>query len=407
MQFDNLINSCLKCKKPLCKTKCPSDIDIPLIVNELQNGNIDNALDLILEKHSIPFICGPLCDHNKQCAAGCIKHLDLMKNIETILGDYFLNNNKYFTVLENKKDVNVCIIGGGVAGITCAYQLLRKGFNVTIFDKENNLGGIVKNYLPNFRYDNSKIDKFIKNLLRMGLKIEYNKTFGENLFIEDLNEFKYIVLALGTTKYVSVLPKDEHVKSAFDILYAYQNNQNLNLFDNKNILVLGGGNVAYDVARCLKRLNANVKIVYRRDLKNSPASFKEIERAINEGIIIEELKSPIDLVYQNNQFIGVKFEKMELIDTGECRKSFKGLNEFEIINCDYVVEALGSRCDYLYLKKIKPEFFNDSNYIDDDYYLNENRIFVCGDYLTGAATFSSASHSGVLTSKIIIDKEEC
>lgn len=406
MEFDKLISSCLKCKKPLCKTKCPSNVDIPLIVRELENNNIDKALDIILENHSIPFICGPLCDQNKQCGAGCVKHLEFMKEVETQLGDYFLSNNKYFTLLENKKDVKVAIIGGGVAGASCAYQLLRKGYDVTIFDKENSLGGIVQHYLPNFRYDNSKMINFIERLVSMGLKIEYNKTFGDNLLIEDLNEFKYIVLALGTTKYVNVLPKDKHVLSAFDILYSYQTNQDLSIYENKSLLVLGGGNVAYDVARCLKRSNAYVKIVYRRDIKNSPASIKEIEIAKKEGIIIEELKSPVELVYENEEFVGVKFEKMELVDTGETRKSFRGLNEFEVINCDYVIEALGSRCDYQYLKKIKPELFNESNYIKDDYHLNENRIFVCGDYLTGAATFSSASHSGVLTSKIIINKED-
>lgn len=407
MKFDKLINNCLKCKKPLCKTKCPSNIDIPLVVNEIEKGNIDNALNIILEKHSIPFICGALCDQNKQCGAGCIKHLDFMKDVETKLGDYFLSKDQYFKVAKNNKNnINIAIIGGGVAGVSCAYELLKAGYSVTIFDRENSLGGIVKHYLPSFRYDNNKMINFIERLISMGLKIEYNKTFGKNLLIEDLNDFKYIVLAMGTTKYVNVLPKDEHVKSAFDILYKYQNNCDLNLYNNKNILVLGGGNVAYDVARCLKRLDANVKIIYRRDIKNSPASIKEINLAIDEGIIIEELKSPIELIYENEKFIGVKFEKMELIDTGESRKNFKGLNEFEVIKCDYVVEALGSKCDYNYLKTIKPELFNESNYIEDDYYLNENRIFVCGDYLTGAATFSSASHSGVLTSKIIIDKED-
>lgn len=395
---------CLKCKKPLCSTKCPAGLNIPLILSAYEKGNYQEAVNEILKKHCIPFITGPLCDQEKQCGQGCIKNLTFMKDLETKLGEYFLNNECFYQVTK-ESNLNVCIIGSGVAGLSVAYQLLKNGVKVTIFEKDQKLGGIITNHLPMFRYDHSKVEKFINNLLHMGLEVNCGFEFGKNLLIEDLKEFDKVVLAMGTTKYVSTLPVCANVFSAFNILRSFVRGDDLGKYSNKKVIVLGGGNVAYDVSRALNKIGANVNIVYRRDIANSPASIKEVKLAVEEGIKIEELKSPTELVYNDNgTFKGVLFEKMALVDTGEKRKSIKGLNEFELIECDYVIEALGSRSNYNYLKQIKPEFFNEYNYIKDDYLAYNDNIYLCGDYHTGASTFVNASSNGVKIANIILEK---
>lgn len=399
------MKSCLKCKRPLCSTKCPAGLDIPYILTAYEKGDYEEAVNEILKKHCIPFITGPLCDQEKQCGLGCIKHLTFMKDLETELGNYFLNNEMFFKV-NNNSNLNICIIGSGVAGLSAAYELLKNGCHVTIYEKDDKLGGIINNHLPGFRFDHQKIDTFIDNLINMGLNVKLGNELGKNLFIDDLKDYNKIVIALGTTKYVSTLPKCDNVISAFDILRSFVRGDELSKYLNKKVIVLGGGNVAYDVSRSLKRIGADVSIVYRRDIANSPASKKEVEVSIEEGIFINELKAPVELVYENKKFVGVKFEKMELVDTGEKRKSIKGTNEFETIECDYVVEALGSKSNYDYLKTILPDIFNEFGYVKDDYLEYCDNILLCGDYFTGASTFVSASSSGIKIANLILNEKE-
>lgn len=385
------LKKCLHCKKPSCIDGCPVNTNIPKIIEYLENDELQKAIELQYQYNSISFICGELCDHNRQCIGKCNNKKNLV-NIGTICKYLGLKRLEKDIILKEKNNINIAVIGGGVSGLVCAELLLEAGFNVTIFEKQNYLGGVLKDTLPDFRYDKTILDNWLSRLIKLGLKAEYNYSFGDNLNFDNLKKFDEIIISTGAP-----LPKRLFSENfTFDALSILKEiSEKKCRITNKEIIILGGGNTAFDVARSLKRLNNSVTIAYRRDIANSPASKNEIMLAKEEGINILECLSPNDIIIENNSLTGINFYKTELIDSGENRKSFKTTNELISINCDIVVEALGASPNLSKILNFNSSLLDQYGYAKG---ICNDHLYIVGDAFLGPSSFVKAN----LTSRIAV-----
>lgn len=409
MSFINMANNCLGCKEPTCQKACPLGLEIPEIMKRVKNYDTQGAKKLIEKKQALPFLCGYLCDHEKQCEGHCVKNLKgnpvEIGNVEAILGLSILNDEMDIKNIISKP-YKVAIIGGGPCGLACSYFLLKAGIKVTIFDKEKQLGGIVTKLLPNFRYEELFIYKFINKLIKMGLEVKTEMTFGENLQFDDLKGYKDLVLTIGASKSKSLFAAHSHVLNAFEVLDEKNHKTKKYDFKGKKVIIIGGGNVAYDTARSLLRLFAQVTICYRRDILNSPGNQKEIKIAKKEGVKIKECLAPKELLLNGSSLDGIRFEKT-ILEKGEGeRLNFKGTKKYLDLPCDYVIEAIGNYPDYTYLNNAKPQLFDNEHHllVSDDYLTKDEHLYVGGDFVTGPKTFVSASKAGYDIANIIINK---
>lgn len=388
------INKCLNCKRPACINGCPLNTNIPLIIDLLKQGKIDEAIKLHYQYNSIGFICGRLCDHDKQCVGSCNLKNDPVKisTICTFLGDQRLNKK---VIVNQKKDSKVAVIGGGISGLIVAESLLEQGVTVTIYEKTNRLGGVLAKTMPDFRFDQTILNNWLKRIFDLGLNVEYQKEIGKNLFIKDLFIYDFIVFATGAENSKRLF-SDELTFDALKILSEYKNNS-LEI-TNKNVVILGGGNTAVDVARVMKHLNNNVSIAYRRDFANSPAAKEELSKAKEEKIDFLECAAPLKIDKDNNQYL-ITFNKTKLVDDGSSRKSFKVTDDKITIKCDMIIEAIGASCDLSYL--------NETNLLDEKGYakniINDN-IYIIGDAYLGPSSFVKANLTARLCVEDILKK---
>lgn len=391
----NIAQRCLKCKKPLCKEYCPLHNNIPVILNYINNDQIVEAKKELLKTTNMSFICSKLCAHEKSCYGHCalrntsdgsIAFYEVENYLSSLISesDYEKNNQ---TKIKSK----IAIIGAGVSGINVAIELAKLDLDITIFDKNNQIGGVITDSLPNFRFNDNVVNVLVAILKKLNVEMVFNKEFGNNLNFDDLNDFDYIVFATGTMLSKKIFEDNPFVYDGIKLLEDGKNNiQNIN---NTNILVIGAGNVAMDVSRLLIRSDNKVNIVYRRNIANSPASKKEIEMAIKDGVNFIELRSPKQLVFdKSNKLIGLEVEITELIKDGNStRLSFKSTGKYETIPCDIVVEALGTNANYDYLKSFIPNLLDENGWPNSKIYQYKNKkVLLTGDYLTGATSFASA-----------------
>ncbi len=391
----NNINNCLNCKIPNCSNKCFTKTDLLSIINLLKENKFDEAVKLQYQYNSIGFITGVLCDHLRGCLGGCNnkKHKVQTCNICYDLGVKRLE----LPILKKKsRNKNVVIIGGGVAGMIAAERLLENGFKVSIYEKSNFLGGVLYYYMPLFRFDMTYFNKWVDRLIQLGLKVYYNTDVKS---INEVEPFDYLINATGASN-SKRLYSDEYTKCALELLNDIKHN-NVS-FNNKDVIVLGGGNTAYDIARVINRLGNNVSIAYRRDIKNSPAAEAEINLAINEGVNVLECLAPKEINNVDDKKI-IKFVKTMLIDDGGKRLNFKETDEEIIVQCDIVVEAIGANSSLEFIKNNYPSLINDKGYVSK---LENNNIYVIGDSYTGASNFASANLTAIDCVNKIIEKEK-
>lgn len=399
----NEANKCLNCKNPQCVNGCPIKNPIPEILKLIKEEKIENACKLLFENTNASIICSKLCNFDKQCVGHCILNKRnnpvLFNKVEEYLSKFYENN--FNKIVKNKE--KIAIIGTGISGISIAIDLSLKGYIVEMYEALDEIGGVLTDTIPEFRFNKEKILDYKKILEILDVKIFYNKIFGENLFLEDLNVYKMIVLAMGTTKPKKTLGNSIYLLNPLDVLRKFNNNK-LEI-KNKKVLVIGLGNVALDVARVVRRSGNDTTIVYRRDIKSSPASNNEIIDAKFDGVKFIECMSPVELILENNKLKKLKVEQMNLVDTGELRKSFVKTGIFKELEADLVVEAIGLDADYKYLQKEIPELFNNNGWINDKTYaIYKNQIVIAtGDYLTGASSFANAAASAKKTLKILED----
>lgn len=386
----NVSNKCHKCSKPMCSKYCPLHMNIPMICNLCDNldkaEDLDKAFDTLAYHNPFGYLTSKLCNHESQCYGNCI-----FKNVNFFDLEYSLSN-KYFKKLityeEPSKDLGICIIGGGIAGLTIAHFLLKAGIKVTIFEK-NKLGGVITTAIPNFRFEKELFFKHISNIEKYA-NIVYKEITEDNIDI--LNDYHHIVLSIGA-EIENHLFDNTNVLKAVDVLQKINNGQ---FFLNPcKVGVIGLGNTACDVARSLKKLNFDVEIIYRRDIDASPASKKEIKEVLEEGIKINSCLSP--KTFENNI---LSLVRTELVDNGEARKSFVESNEYVNLNFDYLVTALGSKPNKNLIKKILKDKFDlyekqskQSKSLSID--VDNKHYHVCGDGFYGAWNIAEAINSGI------------
>ena len=398
-----IVNSCITCKVPTCSKYCMLHLPINDIMKLLQEGSEEDAATLLYNNTVFPFVCGKLCDVNRKCYGHCVKSkmngAVKFSSVEAYLGHKYIK--KLFVVPPFTLNVKPAIIGGGITALAIAVRLINNGIRPTIYEKTSNLGGVLSNSLPDFRYDKTDYQKVIK-FVEKHADVYYQKELGNNLFIEDLKGYDDVVIALGSSLARSSL-NDEAVYQALNLL----EDKNLReKIKNKSVIVLGGGNVAFDIARTMKKLENNVTIAYRRNLASAPASTDEINDTLNEQVKIKECVSPIEVIKKDNEILGLKVEQMELFDDGTGRLNFKKTGIYDTIKTDVIIEALGSTPDYNYLKKVYPNLFADNGYIiaGDDCQTPINHLYVGGDFYTGAKDFNTALSSSEIISKVLLKK---
>lgn len=401
-EIQKYTEQCLNCKIKPCSNKgCPLQNNIPEFIKLLKENNIEEAYYTLLETSILGSICGRICPHFKQCMGSCVRGIKgesvQIGKIEAYISDYGLENDliKNIEIKNTLKGKKVAVIGGGPAGLTCSYFLAKNGADVTIFEKYQELGGILSHGIPEFRLDKNILKKTIERILSLGIKVEYNMELGRNINIKDLsNIYDAVFLGIGANISTKMNIPGEELKGVYSGNELLEKNNHPD-YKGKKVAVIGGGNVAMDTARTIKKLGADkVYVIYRRAEEQMPAEAKEIEAAKEEGI---------EFLFQNNitKILGkYSVEKIECIKTelvqkeGETRLSpvnIEGSNY--LIDMDYVVMAVGSKPE----DKIIEEFEkNKWGYvtIDENMKTSIPKVYAGGDIIGGKATIAWAARYG-------------
>ena len=411
---------CLNCKVKPCSNKgCPLHNEIPDFIKEVKEGNIDKAYEILCKTTVLQGVCGRICPHQKQCEGSCVRGIKgepvQIGDLESFVFDKAMEEGNSLSkvwseeIEENKKKLNnkkVAVIGGGPAGLTAAAFLAKGGVEVTIYEKYDYLGGLLVHGIPDFRLDKEIVKQTVDNILDLGIKVKYGKVLGKNLNLDDLEkEYDAIFLAFGANCSSKMGVEGEELDGVYggNELLEYDMHPN---YEGKVVAVAGGGNVAMDCARTIKRLGAKeVKVVYRRAREQMPAEDKEVEEAMEEGV---------EFLFQNNivKITGEnKVEKLELIKTelvqkeGDTRLSpvnVEGSNY--IIDADYVVMALGANPES-FVKDLNLSLNKWGNIeVNENYETSRPRIYAGGDLAGVRGTVAWAAFSGREAAKKIVEK---
>lgn len=401
-------NRCLNCKVKPCQKACPLGNDIPSFIKFVKEDNLKEAFNVLTQTTVLGAICGRVCPHFKQCKGSCVRGIKSepisIGELEAYVFDNAFKENydiKTTNELEGKK---VAIIGGGPAGLTCAAFLRMSGADVTIYEKQPKLGGITRYGIPDFRLSREIIDKNIEEILNLGIKAECNKALGKDYNLEDLEkEYDAIYLSFGANVSSKMNIPGENLQGVYGGNELLETNIHPN-YEGKNVAVSGGGNVAMDTARTIKRLGAkNVYVIYRRAKEQMPAEELEIEEAEKEGVEFL-FKTNIVKILGNKKVEKLECIKTELVEKeGEKRPVPVNIeNSNYLLDMDYVVMAVGSKPDGEIVSKTKLEVTQYGNIkVDENYMTSKKGIFAGGDLIGTKSTVAWAARSGRNASEAI------
>lgn len=416
----NEAERCLNCKNKPCVDGCPVNIDIPSFINEIKNNNLDKSYEIISRSSSLSSICGRVCPQESQCESKCTRGINgepvAIGRLERFVADEF--NKKPFTfnnIILNGK--SVAIVGSGPSGLSCAYDLILKGYDVTIFEALHLAGGVLVYGIPEFRLPKKLVQNEINKLIKMGVKIQANVVVGKTLTIDDLRkDYDAIYIANGAGLPMFMNIKGESLNGVYsanefltraNLMKAYDGAFATPIKVGNIVAVVGGGNVAMDAARTALRLGAKkVYIVYRRSMKELPAREEEVQHAKEEGIEFKLLVNPIEILGNDmNEVKKVRCIKMELGEPDERGRrrpvEIKG-SEFDM-DVDTVVMSLGTSPNPLIRNTTPNLVFNSRGgiLVDDTGKTSIDGVYAGGDSVTGAATVISAMGAGKLAAKSI------
>ncbi len=353
---------CINCKNAQCVKGCPVAIDIPGFIQQVKEGNIENAYQVISEASALPAICGRVCPQESQCEGKCIRGIKgepvSIGKLERFVADWATENNIKPVVTAEKKNKKVAVIGSGPSGLTCAGDLAKMGYDVTIFEALHEPGGVLVYGIPEFRLPKEKVvAKEIENVKSLGVKIETNVVIGKATTIDELlNEEGFSAVFVGSgaglPKFMGipgesangVFSANEYLTRS-NLMKAFDENSTTPIMKGKKVAVVGGGNVAMDAARTALRLGSEVHIVYRRSEEELPARVEEVHHAKEEGIIFDLLTNPVEILKDENGWVsGIKCIRMELGEpdaSGRRRPVEVPGSEF-VIDVDTVIMSLGT-----------------------------------------------------------------
>lgn len=416
-------NRCLGCKKAKCKEKCPVNIDIPEFVKQIKIGNIEEAAKIIGKSSSLPAICGRVCSQELQCESQCTLGLKgealAIGKLERFVADYMIENNISITYDINKNNKKVAIVGSGPSGLTCAGDLAKFGYDVTIFEALHEAGGVLVYGIPEFRLPKNKVVKReIENVKKLGVKIETNIIVGKTVSIEKLFEEGFQAVFIGSgaglPKFMGI--KGENANGVFsanefltrnNLMKGFDENYDTPIKIGKKVAVVGGGNVAMDAARTALRLGAKVLIVYRRSEDELPARAEEIYHAKEEGIDFKVLTSPIEIIQDDKGWVkAMKCVKMRLkgADSSGRKRPVEIEGSEFILDVDTVIMSIGTSPNPIITSNTKGLNVSKGQCIvacEETGQTSINGVFAGGDAVTGAATVILAMGAGKKAAKAI------
>ena len=409
---------CLKCKNNAkCMGGCPVSINIPGFIKEVEAGNFEAAANVIAESSALPAVCGRVCPQESQCEGKCIRGIKgepiSIGKLERFVADWSRENGFVPKAAEEKNGKKVAVVGSGPAGLTCAGDLAKLGYDVTIFEALHEPGGVLTYGIPEFRLPKETVVRSeIENVKKLGVKIETDVIIGKSVTIDELMdeegfEAVFIGSGAGLPKFMGI--PGENANGVFsaneyltrnNLMKAFREDYDTPIVAGRKVAVVGGGNVAMDAARTALRLGAEVHIVYRRSEAELPARVEEVHHAKEEGVIFDLLTNPVEILVDENDWVkGVKCIKMELGEpdaSGRRRPVEVPGSEF-VIDCDTVIMSLGTSPNPLISSTTKGLEINKRKCIvatEETGATSKEGVYAGGDAVTGAATVILAMGAG-------------
>ena len=415
---------CLNCKNHPCVDGCPVNVRIPEFIQKIVEKDYEGAYQVIHQTSSLPAVCGRVCPQESQCEMHCVRGKKGdpvgIGRLERFVADW---HNAHSTEAAAKPESNghkVAVIGSGPAGLTCAGDLAKKGYEVTVFEALHLAGGVLVYGIPEFRLPKAIVQKEVDGLKAMGVKVETNTVVGRTITIDELmeeNGFEAVFIGSGAGLPMFMNIPGENLKGVYsanefltriNLMKAYLPDSDTPIMDlkGKTVAVVGGGNVAMDAARCSKRLGAQVYVVYRRGMEELPARHEEVEHAIEEGVIFKTLNNPVQINGDEQDCVKsmtcIEMELGEPDASGRRRPVEKKGSEFDL-SVDAVIMSLGTSPNPLIKSTTKGLEVNKKGgiIVNEEGLTSRQAVYAGGDAVTGAATVILAMGAGKLGAKSI------
>ena len=413
---------CLNCKNKPCMQGCPVMVHIPDFIAEVAKGDFEAAYQIIAATSALPAVCGRVCPQESQCEKHCVRGIKGepvgIGRLERFVADWHREHNTAAAEKPASNGHRVAVVGSGPSGLTCAGDLARKGYDVTVFEALHLAGGVLVYGIPEFRLPKAIVQKEVDGLKAMGVKVETNTVVGRTITIDELMEeqgFEAVFIGSGAglpmfmnipgVNYKGVLSANEFL-TRINLMKAYKPDSDTPLVHPKKVAVVGGGNVAMDAARCSKRLGAEVYVVYRRGMEELPARHEEVEHAIEEGVIFKTLNNPVQINGDEQDCVKsmtcIEMELGEPDASGRRRPVEKKGSEFDL-SVDAVIMSLGTSPNPLIKSTTKGLEVNKKGgiIVNEEGLTSRQAVYAGGDAVTGAATVILAMGAGKLGAKSI------
>ncbi len=424
-------NRCLNCKNKPCTSGCPVNIEIPDFIDHIKKGDFEGAYQVISKSSSLPAVCGRVCPQESQCESKCTLGIKFepvgIGRLERFVADWHNENAKELPKKPEFNGHKVAVVGSGPSGLTCAGDLAKKGYKVTVFEALHTAGGVLVYGIPEFRLPKAIVAKEVETLKALGVDIETNVVIGKTLTVDELFEDGFEAVFIGSgaglPKFMGI--EGEGLKGVYsanefltrsNLMKAYRDDSATPIMKGGRVAVVGGGNVAMDAARTALRLGAEVSIVYRRSMEELPARREEVEHAMEEGIDFKLLHNPVRIIgYENpddprdpkNGFVKtiecIRMELGEPDEKGRCRPVEIPGSEFTM-DVDCVIMALGTSPNPLIKNTthgLETQKWGGIIVEEDTGLTSREGVYAGGDAVTGAATVILAMGAGKTASKAI------